>query len=303
MAGLYPPLGAQIWDRNLMWQPIPIHTLPQTEDAVLAMEKKCPKYDLLLRQLKKSPVFKDLDRKLRDLYAYVTKNTGRSTASIQDLEYVYNTLFIEDLYNFTLPNWTKPIYPDKLKPWAGLSFAIGTYTKELARLKTGPFFHQLRELFSNASAQGAKFHVFSAHDLTIASLLNALGIFEYHAPPYTSTIIFELRSSKNGPYVNVFYKNSSVPQNMILKDCNFDCPLSDFVGILEPISVSLPQWHDECKIGILTMAVIDDLKTVYVFTTIASVSLLSLIVAVLVVHRRRRRKNIYFRLPDDCADA
>lgn len=303
LAGLYPPAGGQIWDQNIKWQPIPIHTLPEVEDAVLAMKKKCPKYDLLLRQLKKSQAFKDIDHKLHDLYAYLTKNTGTLVASVQDLEYVYNNLFIEDLYNFTLPNWTKPIYPDKLKPWADFAFAINTYTKELARLKTGPFFHQLQELFSNTSAQESRFHMFSAHDLTIASLLNSLGIFQYHSPPYTSTIIFELRSSKDGPFVNILYKNSSEPQKMVLSNCDFNCPLLKFVDLLEPISVALPQWSDECRVGILTMAAIDDLKTVYVFTTIACVSLLSLIVAIFVVHRRRRRKNIYFRLPDDCADA
>jgi lysosomal acid phosphatase len=35
LAGLYPPEGDQKWNKNVDWQPIPIHTVPEKMDEVL----------------------------------------------------------------------------------------------------------------------------------------------------------------------------------------------------------------------------------------------------------------------------
>ena len=34
LAGLYPPVGQQIWNKDLLWQPIPVETKPASEDNV-----------------------------------------------------------------------------------------------------------------------------------------------------------------------------------------------------------------------------------------------------------------------------
>ena len=48
LAALFPPEGDQVWNENLLWQPIPIHSSPVQNDALmLAYESFCPKRDLL----------------------------------------------------------------------------------------------------------------------------------------------------------------------------------------------------------------------------------------------------------------
>ena len=36
LAGMYPPMGRQKWNgTNTNWQPVPVHTVPRSEDKVI----------------------------------------------------------------------------------------------------------------------------------------------------------------------------------------------------------------------------------------------------------------------------
>jgi len=34
LAGMFPAEGSQVWNEKLLWQPIPVHTIPQEMDYV-----------------------------------------------------------------------------------------------------------------------------------------------------------------------------------------------------------------------------------------------------------------------------
>jgi lysosomal acid phosphatase len=84
-----------------------------------------------------SPEMKRYNEEHADLYKYTSEQSGKNIHDPQTLEYLYNTLFIEDQNSLTLPNWTKAVYPEKMVSVAAYSFTIPAKTKLLQRLKIG----------------------------------------------------------------------------------------------------------------------------------------------------------------------
>jgi len=72
-----------------------------------------------------------------DLYRYTSEQTGKSIHDPETLQQLYSILFIEEVNNLTLPNWTKTVYPEKMSSVAAYSFTIPANTKLLQRLKIG----------------------------------------------------------------------------------------------------------------------------------------------------------------------
>lgn len=69
----------------------------------------------------------------------------------------------------------------------------------MARLSAGPL---IQEIVTNMKQhlkdkkKHAKMTMYSGHDITVGTVLTALGIFDGKCPVYTSTIIMELLHSK-----------------------------------------------------------------------------------------------------------
>lgn len=100
-AGMFPPYPDQEWNPSLDWQPVPVHTVPEQMDHVLAAKRRCHLYDWELNKYENSPEIQMLNKKYKPLYEYLTKYSGEKVDSFNSVEYLYNTLSIETLYNKT----------------------------------------------------------------------------------------------------------------------------------------------------------------------------------------------------------
>lgn len=103
------------------------------------MRKPCPTYDRAYEELYKSEKLKVINRDYSELYEYLSKNTGNNVSSVLKVEWLYNTLQIEELQNLTLPEWTKSVYPEKIRPIAALALALFTDNDFMKRMKGGVF--------------------------------------------------------------------------------------------------------------------------------------------------------------------
>ncbi|KAJ8737588.1 hypothetical protein PYW08_000183 [Mythimna loreyi] len=255
LAGMYPPTNKSTWNPQLHWSPIPIHTVPEIEDEVLAMKKPCPAYNKELERLTHSKPYKDRLSKYQHLMDYLSAYTGVKVKDYSDIVDIYSTLYIETLYNFTLPNWTQSVFPDKMREPACYSFVTQTGSPLLARLKVGPLLKHImghvKDATSRKSKSKRKVVMYSGHDLTVGSVLNALGLYDGICPSYTSTILFELVESnkiKGGNYVRISYRNTvEIVEPKVLKIpyCGEVCPVERFRKLYDNLlSVN---WEDECK--------------------------------------------------------
>lgn len=210
LAGLFPPIESQIWNEDLLWQPIPVHSMPDLMDHLLSTNRPCPRYSYEKKKLKQSNKIRKLRKRLKPFLEFLTEKSGRKITSLFHVRKLYNTLYVEELKNLPwvidrlflsrnyyyyfitdiwfdfcsrLPEWTRSVYPDGEMKWiAEFSLKLPTYTPPMARLKSGFLLSDILN-HSLKKSRGCKklpqkLWMYSSHDTTIANMLNTLGSFE-----------------------------------------------------------------------------------------------------------------------------
>ncbi|KAM6958255.1 lysosomal acid phosphatase [Tautogolabrus adspersus] len=245
LAGLYPPSGQQVFRPDLVWQPIPVHTVPQSEEKLLSFPRMdCPRYQLLMNETEQTEEFLNITTTYQGFIEFVRNKTGLNKTNVESVWSVYDTLFCESRHNKTAPDWVTPEVMQKLRILKDFAFKImfGIHKhQEKSRLQGGVL---LGEIVKNISKMAVpdpkhklKLMMLSAHDTTVAALQSSLNVYNGRQPPYASCHIFELYKDENGSAsVFMLYRNDSTvePYPVQLPGCALYCPLEDFVRITKP---------------------------------------------------------------------
>lgn len=206
-----------------------------------------------------------------------------------------------------LPSWTKKIFPSKeMDLAAGLSFQTPTFNRKLARLKSGSLLKEVLDRFNDKINHKLKpsrsLWMYSAHDTTVANLLNTLKVFNAHSPPYAATILLEMRKHKKQALISVYYKTSNeIPRPIEIPGCGIQCPLAKMYDLYNDV---IPEdWETECNTHnyfASSLTSEDELKPtekVGLTLKVVIVILLLIVVAILIQygntrHRRRGYKEV-----------
>lgn len=297
LAGLYPPQGDQIWNPDIHWQPIPVHTVPMEYDKVIGGHPKCPKMEMLEQAVNDDPEILKVVKNNEWVFQYLTNETGMNVTCMKHIDYIFDALFIEKLYNKTLPLWTKKVFPEKMKPMRDLSFAMMTWNHELKRLRGGPLVQAILEHFQGFIKKDKKFKLvmFSGHDTTVATLLNTLGLFDPPlAPPYASMVIVELRSLSNQYFVNFSFRNDTnrPPYQLTLPNCENLCEIEKFAELTKPVRPDEQTWKTECDLHADPTA--DTVTAVSISISVAMAMLLLMAVMVSCLKRCTSKKEYHY---------
>lgn len=110
------------------------------------MKAPCPTLEEALKQ-----AYIDEDKrsgaKMADYYKELTEHTGQNMSTITDVEFLYNTLEIEEQHGLQLPAWTQNFYNNEMREIAARSLALFT---------DGPIQKRLRGGTTDISTKAAK---------------------------------------------------------------------------------------------------------------------------------------------------
>ncbi|XP_031637767.1 lysosomal acid phosphatase-like [Contarinia nasturtii] len=257
MAGMFPPKENQKWNKKLgqIWHAVPIHTVPEAQDHILAMRKPCPLFSQELND-----AFNSKKASFDGNSSYINmlrENSGLNITNVCNVLDLYHTLWVHNEHKLSLPKWAKKeFYPGCLMEKIGMEcFLAFVSTEKMLRVKPGYLIKDILDRFS-AKKNGTlkpdrSIHVYSAHDTTIIGVLSALKLFEPHYPEYAACLFFELYTSNNGHYVQLYYKRDREVERQPLQalnipNCGKKCPLDQFYRIFQNIIPS-DNYDEECK--------------------------------------------------------
>ncbi|XP_070258358.1 testicular acid phosphatase [Myotis yumanensis] len=252
LAGLFPE--ASPGRPEAAWRPIPVHTVPVTEDKLLRFPtRSCPRYHQLLREATEAAEYQTALEGWTDFLAHLENCTGLSLVGepLRRAWKVLDTLMCQRAHGLPLPSWASP---DVLQTLAQISaLDIGAHVgppraAEKAQLTGGILLDAILANFSRVQRLGLplKMVMYSAHDSTLLALQGALGLYDGHTPPYAACLGFEFRRSledlddddedAGNVTISLFYRNDStgLPLSLSLPGCSAPCPLGRFRQLTAP---------------------------------------------------------------------
>ncbi|NP_001121203.1 lysosomal acid phosphatase S homeolog precursor [Xenopus laevis] len=305
LAGLYPPEGPQIFNPNITWQPIPIHTIPESEDQLLKFPiSPCPAYVKLQEETRQSAEYINMTTTYKAFLQMVANKTGLSDCTLESVWSVYDTLFCEKTHNFSLPTWATADVLSKLNKLKDFSFVFlfGVHERvKKARLQGGVLVDQILKNMTaaaNNASNGLKLLAYSAHDSTLGALQLALDVYNGKQAPYASCHIFELYKEDSGNFtVQMYFRNESgkTPYPVSLPGCAHACPLQDFQSLLQPILAQ--DWEEECQTTSFIMT-----EETIIGLTIGAIALFIIIVVLMLLSCNEPKDDGYQHVSDEGDD-
>ncbi|XKL68273.1 hypothetical protein PGB90_003764 [Kerria lacca] len=302
LAGAYPPTKEEMWsDDDLIWQPIALHTVPSSYDNKIGSSAICDRYQYETQLLNEISKLQNLYMDQLDVFQYVEDHSGEYFNSndiysaYDSIWNIYDCLFIQNSHNFTLPKWTKKVFPEPLRTVSSFHFILDVFTTEMKRLRTGPLLNNMIEDMKNKISSpefNQTIHFYSGHDITIAPFLFSLGIYNSIAPPYSAAVIVELREKDYNYFVTILYRNSSQtpPYLLVPSACGEICTLNKFIEITKPL---IPEnWQEECQINFSNR--LQNLSTsdiLVLLFAVATTVIAALVVIRICLERRRKEYN------------
>eukprot|EP00058_Branchiostoma_floridae_P022612 XP_002608102.1 hypothetical protein BRAFLDRAFT_91420 [Branchiostoma floridae] len=197
-------------------------------------------------------------------------------------------------HNRTLPVWATPEVYDKLTEFRNFDLRADFSDRARNKLHGGPLLGAIVNNMTQAIEgtlpdRRLKLVMYSAHDATVASLLSALGTFNYIHPSYCACVMVELHQEDSGEFVTeVWYRNDSGhdPYLLTVPGCPNPCSYQQFLNVTKDSIVTGRE--KECELRIVDMLT---RRTSIIVVGVVLVIILFVVVVIWIYVRRSRRSH------------
>jgi lysosomal acid phosphatase len=201
-------------------------------------------------------VYKENADIIRNVSDYLNKYSGGNAS----LYAIWDSLTTDDIEGFTLPDWTKPVYPEPLSYIIGQeSIAIYAGSDAITRIVSSALIIQIVSLMeskiNSSLTPDYKMYYYSSHDITLVALQAVLGIPKSSIQDGGlvhpgSAMIYELhRYPDNSRRVQVLYVDGLSadlqPAPVDVAGCQHNCTFSQLLDTTAKFR-NFTSVHDEC---------------------------------------------------------
>ena len=212
------------------FQPIPVHTAPKNKDTLLNSTYIHKKQ---IKEMSKQYVFTTDEWKAET--AQYSKNFdrwskifGKKIKTLADLKPMGSTLHVRLVHNVPLPKGLTKKEAEKIVEISDWTLPYILKPQKISRPITRVFMTELVKNIQEAinGKQEYKYILYSAHDITIVSVMSALGVPLNKKPRYASNLTFELFKNESGYYINLSFNGKEVQLPGV--DKNKHCSIPEF---------------------------------------------------------------------------
>lgn len=217
-----------VWQQ---YQPIPVFTVPRESDFVLRSRfPDCPKLKTLGEDVFSSKKAKELIKRYPELTSALqqTLNVDSETVTNNALD-ILDNLYCNHFAGKSLPGALTEDLIQMADKLLSELFSLPFSSTEETRLWASGFLQEVATHL-NAFLNGTDpsvFRLYSAHDITLAGVLAALGHFNSRQPPFASSLLFELSEDQT---LRVLYNGEALN----FTECSGTvCGVSDFIALMK----------------------------------------------------------------------
>ncbi|CAD5217721.1 unnamed protein product [Bursaphelenchus okinawaensis] len=298
LIGLFPPEDSELFNKQLRWRPIPVHTIPKNEDRELFDRITCPHADTEEDSVYGSAEVKILEDHNADFLQFLAEKTGLydKQVPLRNMWKIFDPLMAEWSHRdeHKLPEWVNETVRNEIWRLYDMSSFYLYDSPLLRRLRCGPLFSaivgRMDDVVNGRRDQREKFYAYSAHDTAVAALLSAFDVTPGVFPEYATMALVELHRINDTDVVKLLYKNhthSNDVYELDIPSCPGPCTLD---RLKQATSNIIPRnWEEEC--GLYQK---NEKENILIYAAVAITIFIVLVIIAfvqLMYHRRLQQEN------------